>query len=183
MRRYFFISAAVLALDQVSKYASVAFLFGKQSVPVMPFFDLTLVYNSGASALIRWLVEATIGVFSDDVFFWQRWLLTVVSLAASVLLVVWIRRLEPKDVRLAISFSLILGGAVGNLIDRVLLGYVIDFIDIYYRGRDCFWVFSPSNGNCHWPAFNVADSAITVGAILLVLDALGWNPWGKHRAS
>ena len=70
----------------------------------------------------------------------------------------------------SISIALFIAGRLGNAIDRALYGYVIDFIDVYY-------------GAWHWPAFNVADSAITVGAILLVLDALGWNPWGKHRAS
>jgi signal peptidase II len=178
MSKYFWVSAVVLALDQASKYASVAFLSGRETVPIMPFFNLTLVYNSGASALIRWFVETIIGVFSEDVLFWQRWLLIVLSLVVSVLLAAWIRRLDKAEVWLATSFSLILGGALGNLIDRVLHGYVVDFIDIYYRGSGCFWVFAPWDGKCHWPAFNVADMAITVGAVLLVLEAF---VYGRKR--
>jgi signal peptidase II len=118
-----------------------------QTIEVMPHFNFTLAYNYGAAFS-----------FLADAGGWQRWFFTGLAAVFSVVISVWIARLKPTAKLEAISLSLILGGAVGNLIDRLLFGYVIDFLDIYY-------------GSYHWPAFNIADSAICVGAVLLILDS------------
>ena len=89
---------------------------------------------------------------------WQRWFFSVIALAVSIGITLWIKKLNSSQTLLALGLSLVLGGAIGNLWDRVTLGYVVDFIDVYYQ-------------QSHWPAFNIADSAICVGAVLLVLDS------------
>jgi signal peptidase II len=114
----------------------------------LPFLDLHKVYNPGAAFS-----------FLSDASGWQRWFFVGLTLFVSLVLIAWLRRLQAGQERLALALALILGGAAGNLIDRVVYGYVIDFIDLYY-------------GDFHWPVFNVADSAITLGAGLLVLDTL-----------
>ena len=123
--------------------------FGEH-VEVTNFFDLVLVFNPGAAFS-----------FLADAGGWQRWFFLGLGLLVSIGLIVWLRRLKPTETRLATALALILGGAIGNLIDRAWLGQVIDFIQLYYQ----HW---------YWPAFNLADSAITVGAALLVLDSL-WS--------
>ena len=95
---------------------------------------------------------------------WQRWFLSSVSAVVSVILIFWLWQTPQRCKRQALAISLVLGGAIGNLVDRLRLGYVVDFIDVHYQG----W---------HWPAFNVADSAITVGVVLLILDGL--IPWKR----
>ncbi len=142
------ISLLVVILDQVSKLWMDSSLSFNQPVNILPFFDLRLLYNEGAA----WS-------FLADAGGWQRWFLSGLSLIVSGVLVVWLAQLGRKQVWLAIALALILGGALGNLIDRVIYGHVIDFIDIYYQQ----W---------HWPAFNIADSAISVGAVMLVVDAI-----------
>ena len=107
--------------------------------------------------------------FLGDAGGWQNAFFIAVAFGFSVAIIVMVRRMTaPKDTQLALALMLVLGGAVGNLIDRVRLGYVIDFLDFYYAG----W---------HWPAFNVADSAITIGAVLLLMDAVGWRLLGRER--
>ena len=96
--------------------------------------------------------------FLSDQSGWQRWLFTGLAIAVSVILLVWLRRNPVGMWRQNLAFSLILAGAVGNVIDRLVYGYVIDFIDVYVN-------------NWHWPAFNVADMAITCGAVLMLLEA------------
>jgi signal peptidase II len=119
-----------------------------QPVGVIPVFALTKVYNAGAAFS-----------FLGDASGWQRWFFITLSIIVSGVLLVWLRRLGPHEGRTALALALILGGAIGNLIDRLVYGYVIDFLDVYY-------------GDWHWPTFNLADSAITAGACLLILDAL-----------
>jgi signal peptidase II len=148
MARWLSISVLVILLDQITKYVANTGLVYGEPVPIVPSFNLALMYNRGAA--FSFLSEAA---------GWQRWFFVAISLTASVLLIAWLRRLNPQQWILAVALSLVLGGAVGNLIDRLWLGYVIDFIQLYYR-------------EFYWPAFNVADSAITVGAVLLVWDAL-----------
>ena len=148
MLKWLWLSGLVIALDQVSKWLAEQFLLPGQPVPVLPSFNLTLLYNTGAA--FSFLAQAG---------GWQRWFFLLLSLIISVALVIWIGRLQRGQTLLAIALSLILGGAMGNLIDRIVHGHVIDFIQLYYER----W---------YWPAFNLADSAITVGAILLVLDNL-----------
>jgi len=141
-------SLLVLVLDQLTKWLAVTRLDYGEPVPVLSWFNLTLVYNRGAAFS-----------FLSQAGGWQRWFFTVVGGGAVVIIVFWLRRLSSHERWTAAGLALILGGAVGNLVDRVRLGYVVDFIDWHYGG----W---------HWPAFNIADSAITVGAVLLILDML-----------
>lgn len=148
MLRWLWLSAAVVALDQGSKWAADHLLTLYAPRPVMPFFNLTLVYNQGAAFS-----------FLSEAGGWQRWFFTALAVAVSVFLVVWMAKLRESERWTAASLALILGGAVGNLIDRVWHGYVIDFFDVYY-------------GRYHWPAFNIADSAITVGAAVLIVLGL-----------
>ncbi len=140
------IAALVVVLDQASKLAALRLLQPYQSLPVLPdLFNLTLAFNRGASFS-----------FLSEAGGWQRWLFSGVSIVASAVIIVLLRR-TPRSERLnGIGLALVLGGAVGNLVDRLRFGHVIDFLDFYYRA----W---------HFPAFNVADTAITVGAALLVL--------------
>lgn len=147
--RYLWIAGIIVVADQLTKWAAVKFLVRHVEVAVMPFLNLTLVHNTGAA--FGFLASAG---------GWQKWFFIVIALAACGIVVYMLRRLTAGDLQLGVALALILGGAVGNLIDRVLYGYVIDFVDFYV-------------GHWHWPAFNVADSTITIGAILLVLDALG----------
>ncbi len=153
MLKWLWLSGLVIGLDQLSKWLAASLLEPYQPVPVLPFFNLTLMYNTGAAFSF---LAAAGG--------WQRWFFLLLALAISIALVIWISRLKRSELWLVIALSLILGGAVGNLIDRVLHSHVIDFIDVYY-------------GRWHWPAFNLADSAITVGAVLLVID----NVYGARR--
>ena len=143
--KWLWLSAAVIALDQASKlwiegsfepYQRVALING--------FFDLTLAYNTGAAFS-----------FLADAGGWQRWFFTLLSSLIAVLLVVWLKRLPAGDRLNAAALALIIGGAVGNLIDRLAHGHVIDFLLLYYRQ----W---------YWPAFNVADSAISIGVVLML---------------
>lgn len=148
MLKWLWISVVVIALDQITKVIAVDALALHESVPVLPFFNLTMAHNLGAAFS-----------FLSDAGGWQRWFFTIIALAVSVAIVVWIARLPKSDRWMAVALTLILGGAIGNVWDRITLGYVIDFLDFYV-------------GEWHWPAFNVADSAITVGAVMLGIDAL-----------
>lgn len=150
LRTYGWIALLVVVLDQVTKYAALNWLVYHTEVKLMPFVNLTLVFNTGAA--FGFLGEAS---------GWQNTFFISVAVAASAIIIAMLRRLTPSDAWMAVALTLILGGAIGNLTDRVAHGYVIDFIDVHYRG----W---------HWPAFNLADSAITIGAIALIVDALGW---------
>ena len=141
------VSAGVIGLDQLSKWLVQRALALGESIRVLPFFDLVLVYNPGAAFS-----------FLSSASGWQRHLFAAIAVAASVLIVYLLRRYA-HDRLFCFALSLILGGAVGNLIDRVLLGAVVDFLDVHALGY-------------HWPAFNLADSAITVGAALLIWDSL-----------
>ncbi len=148
MLRWLWLAAAVLVLDQGTKTAVESYLAPYQPVAVLPFFNLTLMYNTGAAFS-----------FLSDASGWQRWLFTIVGLAVSAGIVWWLRRLYGNERLLAAALALILGGALGNVVDRMLIGHVVDFIQLYA-------------GRYYWPAFNVADSAISIGAALIVIDAL-----------
>jgi signal peptidase II len=139
------LSGLVVVLDQGSKWLAEASLAPYQALPILPSFNLTLMYNTGAAFSL--LSEAS---------GWQRWFFIALALIMGAVLITWLRRLQAGEHRMALALSLILGGAVGNLIDRIVHGHVIDFIQLYYQS----W---------YWPAFNVADSAISVGAALVVL--------------
>jgi signal peptidase II len=145
--RWAWLSVAVALLDQGLKALAVEHLILNTPLPQFPGFNLTLVYNTGAAFS-----------FLQDAGGWQRWFFVVVGITISGVIFAWLARLPAHRRWLACALALILGGAAGNLWDRITLGYVIDFIDLYYQG----W---------HWPAFNLADSAITVGAVMLIIDA------------
>lgn len=162
MTRWLFLSFMVLLLDQATKQFAEAMLSAYQAVNVMPYFNLTLMYNEGAAFS-----------FLSDQGGWQRWFFVALASIVTTVLIVWLRRLDPRDREkwVALSLSLIIGGAVGNLIDRILYGKVIDFIDVYYRAESCLPGFSQWANECHWPAFNLADSAIFVGVTIMLIDA------------
>jgi len=149
-QRWFVISALVIVLDQVTKYWVSQSLAPGAGVPVMPFFNLVLTYNTGAA--FSFLSQAS---------GWQRGFFILIAALASLLIIYFIRRYH-QEKRFSFGLSLILGGAVGNLWDRIVLGHVVDFLDFYIKAY-------------HWPAFNVADSAITCGAALLIWDGLRLN--------
>lgn len=146
------ISLLVVLIDQVSKAVMLALLNPYQTVAVLPVLNLTLAFNTGAAFS-----------FLADAGGWQRWFFTGLALAISVVLVIWLARIAPSKKMEAWSLTLILGGAVGNLIDRLIYGHVVDFVDFYW-------------GTAHWPAFNVADSAICIGAVLLIIDSFRKTP-------
>lgn len=148
MSKWLWCAALVLGLDQASKYWIQSTFRLYESHDLLPFLRLFYVHNTGAAFS-----------FLSTAGGWQRWFFSAVAVLAVGLVFGWLRRLEAHQKRLALGLSLILGGAIGNLIDRLRFGYVVDFIDAYYQS----W---------HWPVFNVADSAITVGVVLVLLDAL-----------
>ena len=164
MLRWLWISIAVIGLDIATKQWALASLAHYQSVPVLPYFDLTLMFNPGAAFS-----------FLSDQGGWQRWFFTVVASLAAIGLTVWLAKLGTNERLVAAALSLIIGGAVGNLVDRVLYGHVIDFIDLYYVADSCLPFFGglikESVTQCHWPAFNIADSAISTGVVLMLADA------------
>lgn len=151
MRKWLAVALAVIVADHLTKFWVSSVLDYQEAVPVLPFFSLVLVYNTGAAFS-----------FLADAGGWQRWFFIGVGIVATVVIVHLLQR-NARDPRLALALALVLGGALGNVIDRVVLGHVVDFLYFHYRGLA-------------WPAFNVADSAITVGAALLIWDSLR----GKH---
>ena len=142
------LSVVVFVIDQVTKFWFDNNLQMYERITVIPqVLDWTLAYNTGAA--FSFLAGAS---------GWQRWLFTLIAVVVSVVLVVWLKRLKPDETWLAVGLALVLGGALGNLVDRVIFGHVVDFILVHWQSS---WYF---------PAFNIADSAITVGAVLLALD-------------
>jgi signal peptidase II len=150
---------AIIGLDQYSKLSAQAYLQLHESRPLLPLLNLSLVYNPGAAFS---LLSQAGG--------WQRWFFLGLSLSISVVLMVWLTRLKAEEKWTRLALSLILAGAIGNLIDRALHGYVIDFIDFYYPAANgCLPLFVAAAQSCHWPTFNIADSAISIGAVCLLL--------------
>lgn len=149
---WLWIALAVLLLDQWTKGLVAGSLRLYEQIELLPFFNITLAYNEGAAFS-----------FLAGAGGWQRWLFSIIAVVASVVILVWLLRGRDGPV-VATALSLILGGALGNLWDRIVLGHVVDFLDFHWAG----W---------HFPAFNIADSAITVGAALIIIDML----FGGHR--
>lgn len=116
-------------------------------IEILPFFNLLYVHNYGAAFS-----------FLSDQAGWQRWFFTAIAFVVTGLLAFWMRRLPASDKWNNIAYALIIGGAVGNVFDRVVHGFVVDYLDFYW-------------GNYHWPAFNLADSAICIGAAMIILDS------------
>lgn len=149
MLKWLWLSLLAIILDQISKWAVAGNMALFQSIPVFPFFNLTYVHNTGAAFS-----------FLSHAGGWQRWFFSGLAFAISAGITVWLTKLEKHEILLSAALSLILGGAIGNLIDRLAYGYVIDFLDVYY-------------GTWHWPAFNIADSAITLGVVLMLAESIG----------
>ena len=154
------LAAIVLVVDQMSKHAAEAYLSLHVPVAILPGLNFTLTYNPGAAFS-----------FLSDAGGWQRWLFSSIAFAASLAIVVWLHRLPKEDRFTACSLALVLGGAVGNLWDRLApsRGMVVDFIDVYA-------------GKWHWPAFNVADSAIVLGVIIMLITVFV-TPEGERTSS
>jgi signal peptidase II len=149
---WLWLSAIVVLLDQATKFLVTRFLELYERVEVLPILDFTHVQNTGAA--FSFLAGAS---------GWQRWFFIALSSAVSIGLAVWLTRLPRGRRMMAISLAMIIGGAVGNVIDRVMHGYVIDFVHAHLHGA-------------YFPAFNVADSSITIGAILLILSEFRSKP-------
>jgi signal peptidase II len=147
MGRWLLLAFVLLVVDQVTKYAIASTYVLGETTYVLPFFNLTRVHNTGAA--FSFLAGAS---------GWQRWFFTAIGLVATVVIIVMLRR-NPGQRLLCFALACILGGALGNVIDRVAFGYVVDFLQFHYAG----WYF---------PSFNVADSAITIGAVSLIGDEI-----------
>lgn len=146
--QWLLISLIVIVLDLYSKHlVQQAFTLGNQQT-ITSFFDLVRYHNEGAAFS-----------FLADAGGWQKWFFTAIAIGVSGLLLWWLKQCKREQVLLPVAFCLILSGAIGNVTDRLVYGYVIDFLHFYYQ----HW---------HFPAFNVADSAIFVGAVLLIYDAI-----------
>jgi len=137
----------VFLADQLSKQWVLANFDLFESVQLLPFFNFTYVRNYGAAFS-----------FLSEAGGWQRWLFTLVAVGFSTLLTVWLRKQAASLWKLNLAYTLVIGGALGNLIDRLMHGFVVDFIDFYW-------------GKSHYPAFNIADSAIFIGAVLIIWDS------------
>ena len=145
---WFVLVLVVIFMDQASKFSASLDLIPYQPKSVLPMVNLTLAYNTGAAFS-----------FLSGAGEWHRWFFAGFSALMSVALIFWIKNTKKDSHLTLLALSLILGGAVGNLIDRAFFGYVIDFIDVYYKHH-------------HWPVFNIADSAICLGAFLMFIDLL-----------
>jgi len=147
-KSWIWITLIVITFDQITKILADQYLHFHQPVEIIPMFNFTLMYNEGAAFS-----------FLANAGGWQRWFFLSLTSIVSLFIFLWIRKLKSHQVLQYSALALILGGAIGNLIDRSIYGHVIDFLDVYYQQH-------------HWPAFNIADSAITVGAILLIYDTI-----------
>lgn len=145
--RWYWIVVLVFLADQLSKQWVLANFDLFESVQLLPFFNFTYVRNYGAAFS-----------FLSEAGGWQRWLFTLVAVGFSTLLTVWLRKQAASLWKLNLAYTLVIGGALGNLIDRLMHGFVVDFIDFYW-------------GKSHYPAFNIADSAIFIGAVLIIWDS------------
>jgi len=148
MLRLLWISVVVVVLDQLSKFWMLASFEEYEVLTVWPVFNLTLVFNTGAAFS-----------FLSDAGGWQRWFFVAIGVVVSAVMVVWLGKLQPRERLTAYGLAFVIGGAIGNLIDRVWLGKVVDFLQWHWQD----W---------YWPSFNLADSAITLGVVLLLIDGL-----------
>ena len=159
MLKYLGLSGLVIVLDQLSKWIISSSFSLHETLAVMPFFNLTLAHNTGAA--FSFLAQAG---------GWQRWFFVGLTTVISIALLIWLKKLSTQAKLEAIAISLILGGAIGNVIDRIYYGYVVDFLDFYY-------------GTAHFAAFNIADSAICIGAGLLIIDSFMSKPESDKKSA
>lgn len=145
--KWLWLALLTIVLDFVTKQMAESFLVFREPVYILPVFDLTLLYNKGAAFS-----------FLANEGGWQRWLFTVIAIVFSFVLTIWLMKLKPTEKWLSIALALVIGGALGNLYDRVVYGHVIDFIHLHW-------------GPHYFPAFNIADSAISLGAVMLLIDS------------
>lgn len=148
--RWLWVSLVAFVLDIGSKYwviDSIEYGWANR-IEVLPFFNLLHVHNYGAAFS-----------FLSDAGGWQRWFFTLIAFGVTGLLLYWMRQTPATNKLLNCAYALVIGGALGNLFDRLYHGYVVDFLDFYINDH-------------HWPAFNVADIAICVGAVLIVLESV-----------
>lgn len=145
--RFWWLALLVLVADQLTKVWVIQSFSLGESIQLLPVFNFTYARNYGAAFS-----------FLGDAGGWQRWLFTLIAVVVSVVLSVWLARLQRPQWKLSLALVLIVAGAIGNLIDRSLYGYVVDFLHVYYQE----W---------HYPVFNIADCAITIGAALLIWDS------------
>lgn len=165
---YYLLALIVISLDQYTKLLALEHLHFADPVAVAPFLNWTLLFNTGAAFS-----------FLSGAGGWQQWLFGGLAVSVSTFVAAYIWKLPQQARLLSIALALILGGALGNVYDRITLGYVVDFIDAYLNSCGALQHFFPS---CHWPAFNIADSAITLGAILLIIDAcVNPEPFAKSN--
>lgn len=148
MLKWLWLSAAVIVIDQITKHLVVATFQLYEKLEILPIFNLTLAHNPGAAFSF---------LANEDG--WQRWFFATISLGVSAMLVVWLRKTPKSDWWMGVCLALIVGGALGNLYDRIVLGHVVDFLDFHWN-------------QSHFPAFNVADMAISVGAFMLAVDVI-----------
>ena len=146
--QWLWLSLAIVVLDLGSKFLASSMLNYNLPVSLLPIFDLRLLHNTGAAFS-----------FLASEAGWQRWLFVAIAVFVSGLIVHWLRQTAPQQKIQAFGYAAILGGALGNLFDRIVHGYVVDFLSFHYAG----WYF---------PAFNIADVGITLGATALIVDAL-----------
>lgn len=154
MKHWLWLALIVLILDQSIKWLILLTFQPSETVTLLPNVNLTLMFNEGAAFS-----------FLADAGGWQRWFFTLLAFAVTVVLTLWLLRLKTGEGWLAAALALLIGGAVGNLIDRALLGHVVDFIQVYLPVIPLA-LFNP------WPAFNIADSAITIGIVILLIVTL-----------
>jgi len=145
--RWWWLVLLVLVADQLSKVWVIQNFSLGESVSLLPVFNFTYARNYGAAFS-----------FLGDAGGWQRWFFTMIAVVVSIVLAVWLSRLAKTQLKLSLALSLIISGAIGNLIDRSLYGYVVDFLHVFYQS----W---------HYPIFNIADCAISIGAVLLIWDS------------
>jgi signal peptidase II len=145
--RWLWLTLVFLVLDQITKHWVVGSFSLYESINILPIFSITYVHNLGAAFS-----------FLADQGGWQRWFFTAIAAIACIVFVVWLAKMTKSQTLLSIAVALMLSGAMGNLIDRALFGYVIDFLDFHWSGN-------------HFPAFNVADSMIFIGAALMILES------------
>lgn len=159
IKRFLWVPVLVIVLDQASKIAAVKYLFHKPAVEVLPFFNLSLAFNTGSAF-----------GFLHNASGWQNIFFISVAVIVSGVIAYMVSKLGPENKGEVIGLMLVLGGALGNVIDRIRIHKVVDFLDFYVN-------------NWHWPTFNIADSAITIGAIILILDSFGISLFsGKKHA-